>query len=57
MYYLQQKGLLEGFYKKYFENRATDPTGWSTLQKSLGNPDMKKFQTEWEAWVMTLKFP
>ena len=57
MYYLQQEGLLEDFYKKYHENRATDPTGWATLQKTLGNPDMKTFQADWQKWVMTLKFP
>lgn len=56
MYYLQEKGQLERFYKYYSQARDTDPTGWRSLQKILGNPDMDAFQRSWEKWVMGLTF-
>ena len=54
-YYLQQKGLLEEYYKNFTENAKTDPTGYETLKKILKQTDMKAFQEYWEKWVMTLK--
>jgi len=54
-YYLQQKGLLVGFMRGYAERRAQDPTGLATLQKVLGEQDLKAFEKRWRAWVMTLR--
>jgi hypothetical protein len=56
-YYLQEKGLLIKFYREFTANKKTDPTGYKTLQHILGDPDMKKFQTQWEEYTMKLKFP
>ena len=53
-YYLQQKGLLSNFYRDFHTNRKTDPTGHKTLQKTLGNIDMKDFKTSWEKYVLAL---
>lgn len=54
LYYLQQKGLLAKFYRDFHANQKTDPTGYQTLRKVLGNPDMKVFKTSWEKYVMGL---
>jgi len=54
-YYLQQKRLLTKFYKEFWTNQKTDPSGYSTLQKVLGRRDMNVFQRDWEAFVLGLK--
>ncbi|MEX2213571.1 MAG: hypothetical protein WD768_05560 [Phycisphaeraceae bacterium] len=55
--YLQEKGLLQKFYKDFKEQHAKDPGGYDTLKAVLKADDMEAFQKEWEAWVMKLKFP
>jgi hypothetical protein len=54
LYYLQQKGLLTKFYRDFFARQKTDPTGYQTLRKTLGNVDMKVFQRRWERYVLGL---
>jgi hypothetical protein len=54
-YYLQQKKLLVKFYKEFSANSKTDPTGYKTLQKILGEGDMNAFQSKWEAFVLKLR--
>jgi hypothetical protein len=56
-YYLQEHDLLEKFYHRFQADHITDPTGYSTLKKVLGDRDMEKFQRDWEAYVMKLTFP
>lgn len=56
-YYLQQRGLLETYYKAFVAAVEDDPTGFATLQQVLGVKDMTRFQADWEAWVLKLKFP
>jgi hypothetical protein len=53
-YYLQQKKLLVKFYKDFSTNYKTDPTGYKTLQKVIGERDMNAFQRKWEAFVLKL---
>jgi hypothetical protein len=53
-YYLQQKKLLVKFYKEFSANSKTDPTGYQSLQKVLGERDMNAFQSKWEAFVLKL---
>ena len=55
-YYLQQQGLLQKFYRRFYASRKEDPTGYETLQKILGRTDMPEFQKEWEAFVLKLRF-
>ena len=57
MYYLQEKGLLQTFYKTLRANIDTDPTGYATLVTVLGNPDMEAFQHEWETFVSAIVPP
>ncbi|MBN2582151.1 MAG: C39 family peptidase [Planctomycetes bacterium] len=56
-YWLQEKGLLERYYREFTAAAADDPTGYKTLQKVLGESDMEAFQARWQAWVLTLAFP
>lgn len=56
-YYLQRKKLLRRFYHAFRKNQATDPTGYRTLQRLLGEKDMTAFQKRWEQWVLGLRFP
>jgi hypothetical protein len=56
-YYLQEKGWLTKFYKEFLANRKDDPTGYKSLKKILGDPDMDEFKKEWEAYVLGLTYP
>jgi hypothetical protein len=56
-YYLQQHGLLAKFYHQFHKNAKDDPSGYQTLQTVLAVDDMSKWQEDWEAYVMKLKFP
>jgi hypothetical protein len=53
-YYLQERGLLTRFYREFHASRATDPTGYETLKKVLGETDMEAFQKRWEQFVLGL---
>src|SRR5215218_2618669 len=46
-YYLQERDLLVKFYREFVANAKTDPTGFKTLQKVLGESDMVAFQKRW----------
>lgn len=56
LYYLQEKKLLVKYYREFTANSATDPSGYKTLQKILGERDMAAFQRRWEAFVMKLVY-
>lgn len=54
-YYLQQKGLLQKYYRDFRAHAADDPSGYKTLQKVLDETDMAAFKKRWEAYVMKLE--
>ena len=54
-YYLQEKGLLVKFYQEFHARQQDDPSGFKTLQKILGEPDMDKFKLNWEKYVLDLR--
>jgi hypothetical protein len=56
-YYLQEHKLLEEYYQQFLKNRADDPTGYNTLVQVLDTPDMAEFQSDWEKYVLRLRFP
>jgi len=56
-YYLQEKGLLQRFYRAFVANSAADPTGVQTLRSVLGQQDLGAFKTQWEQWVLGLRQP
>lgn len=53
-YYLQENGLLVKFYREFTANQSTDPTGYLSLQKVLGENDLRAFQKKWEKFVLGL---
>jgi hypothetical protein len=53
-YYLQEKGLLVKFYREFKASQATDPTGYQSLQKVLGESDLLAFQEKWKKFVLGL---
>jgi hypothetical protein len=55
--YLQERGLLRRYYAEVVAGARGDPTGYRTLRRVLGDPDMGRFQQSWEAWVLGLRFP
>jgi hypothetical protein len=57
LYYLQEKQLLRGYYRAFRAARAKDPTGYATLQTTLGERDMDDFAARWRSYVAALKFP
>ncbi len=57
LYYLQEKGLLRRYYRAFHRQREKDPSGYGTLKEVLGVQDMKKFQKDWQQWVLRLRFP
>jgi hypothetical protein len=54
--YLQEEGMLARFFAEAVRDRAEDPSGWATLQRVLGEDDMRAFQRRWERWVLALEF-
>lgn len=57
LYYLQEHGLLLDFWKTYAKDRASDPSGYTSLTKVLGEKDLGDFKKRWEAEVLQLRFP
>ena len=55
-YWLQESGVLRDYYRSFAANAVTDPTGIKTLKKILQRDDLEKFQTEWENYVLRLRF-
>jgi hypothetical protein len=56
-YYLQEKGLLVKYYREFTSDATTDPTGFQTLKRVLGETDMKAFQKKWEKFILRLAAP
>jgi hypothetical protein len=56
MFYLQKKGLLRDYYRKFRDGVKDDPTGIKTLKAVLKTDDLDAFDKSWRAWVLTLRF-
>jgi hypothetical protein len=57
LYYLQERGFLVTYYRRFVAAAASDPTGYATLQSVLGVPDMATFQRQWEELMLSLWYP
>jgi hypothetical protein len=53
--YLQERGVLEEFYRTFRENRFQDPHGILSARKVLGAKAWKTLDADFQAWVMKLK--
>jgi len=56
-YWLQEQGKLVRFYHAFRDGCKDDPTGYATLQETIGTDDMDAFKKQWEAYVLKLRFP
>ena len=56
-YYLQEKGRLRDFYRRFRKAQDQDPTGYATLKSVLGTPDREAFETRWREFVLGLSYP
>jgi len=54
LYYLQQRGLLVPFYRRFRASHRVDPGGVATLLAVSGQRDLESFQRQWEAFVLSL---
>lgn len=54
-YYLQEQGLLVKFYQEFSGHAKDDPSGYRSLQRVLGEPDMNVFQKKWEKFILDLR--
>ena len=53
----RKRACCRTYYRRFLADREDDPTGYKTLKAVLRRDDMDKFQKEWEAYVLKLKFP
>lgn len=56
MLYLQEKGLLQNYYRAFRDHARTDRDGVKTLEGIVGDGKFEQFEKEWRAWVMGLRF-
>jgi hypothetical protein len=54
--YLQDRGRLPDYYKKFRDGHADDKTGLATLEKAIAPQPLDDFERQWRAWVLTLRF-
>jgi len=54
VYYLQEQGKLQAFYKKFLEDKK-DLTGASALAAVLGE-DLETFEPKWRKWVLAIPY-
>jgi hypothetical protein len=54
-YYLQERGLLLDFYRRFRAGRAADPTGVGALRAVLGTDDLAGFEATWARFVLGLR--
>jgi hypothetical protein len=54
--YMQEKGMLEDFYRTFRDRRDEDPTGLKFLKEAFAPKSLADVDKEWRAWVKTLKF-
>jgi hypothetical protein len=51
MMYLQEKHLLQNYYRDFRAAAKDDPTGIETLKAVIGPKSLPEFEREWRAWV------
>jgi hypothetical protein len=56
MLYLQEKGLLKDFYKRFRAAVKHDRSGLKTLKQILNTDNLAAFDKTWRKWVLALRF-
>lgn len=54
--YLQEKGMLDAYYKRFRARAEEDPRGLRTLEELVAPQSLEAFEAEWRKWVMGLRF-
>ncbi|HWP40682.1 MAG TPA: hypothetical protein VNL70_07125, partial [Tepidisphaeraceae bacterium] len=52
--YLQEKGLLREYYRRFRAARGEDPTGRKTLENLIAPQSLDDLDRAWRAWVLAL---
>ena len=56
MFYLQEKDLLQSYYRQFRDHARDDPTGLKSLRDLIAPQDLNDFEREWRQWVLGLRF-
>ena len=56
-YHLQERGLLERYFREFVAGAKDDPSGAKTLRRVLGEDDLEAFRKKWEAEMLELHYP
>jgi hypothetical protein len=54
LYYLQDKGRLVAFYRRFRDHHRDDPTGRATLLAVLGAASLEPLDDDWRRWLLAL---
>src|SRR3954454_22701593 len=52
--YLQEKHLLQKYYRDFRAAAKDDPTGIKTLKALIAPKTLEDFERDWRAWVLSL---
>jgi hypothetical protein len=55
-YWLQERGLLEDFFRAFVAAVDEDPTGFATLQRIVDYDEMDRFDVMWREFVLGLSY-
>ncbi len=56
LYWLQERGLLQRFWRGYGRTRGEDPSGWSALVATVGKSALPELDRAFRAFVLALAF-
>ena len=56
LFYLQEKGLLKEYYRRFRDGAAEDRAGLKTLEKLIAPAELEAFDAEFRRWVLGLRF-
>ncbi len=54
-YFLQEKGKLRTFYRRYRKQGAQDPTGAGLIEEIFDKP-LSELEAEWKTWVLSIQY-
>jgi hypothetical protein len=56
MFYLQEKNLLQTYYREFRDGAKEDPSGLQTLRTVIGRQSLEDFERGWRRWVLSLEY-
>src|SRR5262249_5967924 len=55
--YMQQRGVLAGFYRAFRTNRDDDPRGFKALARAFKGTSLDRLDQDFQRWVLELEDP